>query len=543
MICSHLQLWYALALTTTWIMALILWLRDAWQDRARHALELEMWLKVGGTMRMICRPNDLHTILFVGPGFESVVGWTAAEMQQRSWLEFVHPDDKALAEKFIERGHCGECSSADPMQLTVRWQHKNPSPTTRWVWLEWSATYIPSLHLCFSNARDLTSKFEQDASVAVWSRITSDLLAIGDTTVPIEERKFDWLNEAWTRSLGWSLAELYSMRIMDLVEPSETVAVLTTWPELEGPNATGQMECRLKCKAAPGEAQCYRYFQWNTVEMNGRMYVTGHDIGTERDQRHELEQAVANLEARNRDLERFASVAAHQLRSPPRTITGIAQALKEDFGHLLDAEGQQFVDDILLDADHMAEIVDGLYRFSKVRTSADIQIEPVDLNRVMETVIESRAKQRCTTCPNGAVCPNARPPVPHCPNWREVINYDPLPEVLGDQVMLREILGNLVDNGMKFNESVHKTVTVSASARPDGRWNIHVRDNGIGIDPKYHAKLFQMFERIHPQYSGTGVGLALVAAIVNKLGGKISVESEAGQGATFTFDLEGAWTR
>jgi signal transduction histidine kinase len=84
-------------------------------------------------------------------------------------------------------------------------------------------------------------------------------------------------------------------------------------------------------------------------------------------------------------------------------------------------------------------------------------------------------------------------------------------------------------------------VTVTAKSVVGGRWEIKVVDNGIGIDPQYHHKLFQMFERVHPRYAGTGVGLALVAAIINKLGGSIEVDSDIGGGTTFTFDVEGAW--
>ena len=231
-----------------------------------------------------------------------------------------------------------------------------------------------------------------------------------------------------------------------------------------------------------------------------------------------MAKVINDLEARNRDLERFASVAAHQLRSPPRTIAGIAQALTEDLSELLDDDSRQFLADIRSDANQMAEIVDGLYRFSKVRTSADMNIEPVDLDRLVAGLKASRKGHE-----------------------EEVVGVG-LPSVLGDKVLLVEAFANLIDNGFKFNESEAKQVTITAVSRGDGRWAITVADNGIGIDPQYHAKLFTMFERVHPRYSGTGVGLALVGAIVEKLGGTITVDSAPGEGARFTFDLEGAWT-
>ena len=112
--------------------------------------------------------------------------------------------------------------------------------------------------------------------------------------------------------------------------------------------------------------------------------------------------------------------------------------------------------------------------------------------------------------------------------------------MLGDFVMLREVFSNLIDNGMKFNESMQKRVLIRGKKLLHDRWLISVSDNGVGIPTQYQGKLFQMFERMHPKYPGTGVGLALVAAIVNKLGGEITVQSEEGSGTTFHFDLAGA---
>lgn len=514
----------------------------AWAAKRRHTIELASWLRVGGNLRMVCEPDATHTIRFVGPGFRDVLGYEPDEIVGQPWASFVHPDDMELARQFLDLDQ-GQCDG-DPMTLTVRWRHKNllPGGEVRWVWLEWIATYVPELNLCYTNARDLTSRFERESSVAVWSRITSDLMAVGNMAIPIEERKFEWVNEAWTRQLGWSLAELYALRIMDLVEPSDAPEVIDQWEEIErGAWGPSTIECRIRCKTPGGEQPRYRYFQWNAVEMGGRMYVTGHDVGAERDHRTEMAQAIRDLEARNADLERFASVAAHQLRSPPRTIAGIAVALQEDYSDRLDEEGRQFLEDIRLDADQMAEIVDGLYRFSKVRTSAEMNIEPVDLNEVLHNLKLPRAKKRCGDCVNGHTCPNAVKPPFDCPRKTESILYENLPVVLGDRTLLREVFSNLVDNGLKFNEADEKLVRVSAERRPDGRWTITVKDNGIGISEKYHSKLFQMFERVHPTYTGTGVGLALVSAIVNKLGGSISVTSSEGEGAVFTFDLEGAW--
>jgi len=524
-ILSGVVWWKILILTLLWGVSFGLCYRAYWKSAKLDRHELDAWLAGGGDLRItsaiVTGPDSSNLpILTAGPGFERVLGWTSEELEGTPWQTFAHPDDLAATMPEVV-----ELANGKDIHLFAnRWRHKEPMPDgeTRWIWLEWCATVDEDIGLTYANARDMTARFERETQMATWSRITHDLMAVGDLSIPITQRKFEWVNEAWTRQLGWSPTELYNMRIIEFIDPHVEAQVLHRWNQVER-RETGAMECRIRCKTVEGEPEAYRFYEWSTIELNGRIYVTGRDIGSERTHQTEMAKAIADLEARNADLERFASVTAHQLRSPPRTIAGIAQALKEDYAHLLDDEGRQFLEDVRVDADNMAEVVDGLYRFSKVRTTADLNIEPVDLNALLEHLHEQKRKRGC---------------------WGdgEDLLWDDLPTVLGDKVLLVEVFTNLIENGFKFNESSPKVVAITSMKRSDGRWDIVVEDNGIGIDPQYQGKLFTMFQRVHPQYSGTGVGLALVAAIINKLGGQVAVKSDISAGATFTFDLEGAWT-
>ena len=166
----------------------------------------------------------------------------------------------------------------------------------------------------------------------------------------------------------------------------------------------------------------------------------------------------------------------------------------------------------------MQDLVQDLLVYSRVE-SASRPVEPVDCDQLMANVRESLA---------GLLAESGG-----------TIRCAALPVVMGDSHQIFQLLQNLVNNGLKFSgEGVSPMVSVSAERTAEG-WLFRVADNGIGIEPEHHERIFEMFRRLHPRaaYPGTGIGLALCRKIVNRHGGRIWVESEPGQGATFCFVL------
>lgn len=472
------------------------------------------WLGAAGELLLIVQPSN-NRIYFVGPDFMQAFGYTQGDLLKHSWTEFIHPEDRAMTEEAIRNAPLMR-----PVVIANRWRNRS-NKAVPWVWLEWSLLSIPSLALVYAKAKNLSARFEHESQMATWSRVTGDLLSVSNAAVPVSVRKFDWVNEAWVQQLGWSYQELYSRPIVSFLHPMEEQEIIQTRTQQERLALTSEghvndlVRCKVQCE--DGRYKCY---EWSSIQDEGRLYASGRGIDEEEAQKAELRKAITDLKSRNADLERFASVAAHQLRSPPRTIAGLAQALLEDYGPHLNEEGLQDLRDIRADADTMAEVVDGLYLFSKVRTGEELTLVPIDLGEVLREVWGTLAKQ-------GVV------------QSQDQLQEQDLPRILGDRVLLMEVFRNLIENGLKFNESTPKVIQVSATPLGSGRWSITVTDNGIGIAPKYQGKVFQMFQRMHPQYKGTGVGLALVQAIVLKLGGTITLQSAPGKGASFTFDLEG----
>jgi light-regulated signal transduction histidine kinase (bacteriophytochrome) len=224
------------------------------------------------------------------------------------------------------------------------------------------------------------------------------------------------------------------------------------------------------------------------------------------------------LAEKREELERFVSVASHDLKAPLRRICRFAELLKKRRRGGISEEADRDIDFIVTSANHMRRLVDALLEYARVGRSGKA-LRPVDLNTVMETVLEDLQAVIEES--------NAR------------VDVEPLPTVLGDEIALVQLLQNLVANAVKFRGEQTPVIEVSACRQGDG-WRISVRDNGIGIARAYQQRIFAAFHRLHKpgEYEGSGIGLATCKKIIDQHRGRIWVESEPGKGSTFHFTLE-----
>ncbi|MFC4437684.1 MULTISPECIES: sensor histidine kinase [Natrialbaceae] len=232
----------------------------------------------------------------------------------------------------------------------------------------------------------------------------------------------------------------------------------------------------------------------------------------------ELEATVRKLEASNERLDQFASTASHDLQEPLRMISSYLQLLEDRLGDEIDDEAEEFVEYAVDGAERMQVMVDDLLQYSRVKTRGD-PFESVDLDAVIEdalTDLQVRIGER-----------NAE------------ITADDLPRVEGDSSQLRQLFQNLLSNAIEYSGDEPPRIHVSADRIGD-EWKISVRDHGIGIDPEHQQRIFEIFDRLHSheEHEGTGIGLALCQRIVERHGGEIWVDSEPGEGSTFSFTLE-----
>ena len=231
----------------------------------------------------------------------------------------------------------------------------------------------------------------------------------------------------------------------------------------------------------------------------------------------EREELIAKLEAQNAELERFAYTVSHDLRSPLITIQGFVGMLRRDLAEKNHVATEEDLARICNAASQMDRLLRDVLELSRIGRL----IHPPE-----EVSIEELA---CEVLELVGIEPASGVKVEIAPD---------MPAAFGDRLRLREVLQNLIDNAMKYmGDQSHPLIEIGS--RRDGVETVfYVHDNGIGIAPRFHEKVFGLFDQLDPETEGSGVGLALVKRIIEVHGGRIWIESEgSGQGSTFCFTL------
>ncbi|MCU1256268.1 MAG: histidine kinase [Candidatus Angelobacter sp.] len=231
----------------------------------------------------------------------------------------------------------------------------------------------------------------------------------------------------------------------------------------------------------------------------------------------ELEGRIAESERTNAELEAFSYSVSHDLRSPLRAIEGFSDIILTDFGGQLPAQVQEYLQNIIQSAARMNRLVQDLLNYGRL-SRIEIESAPVNVAAAVEAAIDQLDA-----------------------NLRDKVTstVDPSLAVAAHMATLTQALFNLINNGLKFHAQ-GKTPHVSVSAQQNGKSAvIQVCDEGIGIAPQHHERIFQVFERLHSgdAYPGTGIGLAIVKRGIHRMGGAIRVESAPGKGSRFFITL------
>jgi PAS domain S-box-containing protein len=345
-----------------------------------------------------------------------------------------------------------------------------------------------------------------------------DMLGIADF-----EGRLLQLNASWEEVLGYTESELRSVSGMDLVHPEDRPAMQEQMEALRHGCRTAQLEGRYRHKDGS-----YRWLFWSAAPFPAEnlIYIFARDI-TPRKQaeaevamlNQELEQRLAALTTINGELEAFNYSIAHDLRTPLRSMSGFAKALLEDESSNLTPLGLEYATRIARSANYMDNLLLDMLAYSRL-AGADIVPEQFTLDEPVAELL-------------GLVEKEIRD------HKISLEVSSPLGTVFAHLPTFKQILTNLLSNSIKFLAPDRPPQIRILTTRTPGYIRLSVQDNGIGIAPEHHEKIFGLFQRLHDNqtYPGTGIGLALVRKGAERMGGRVGVESEVGKGSRFWVDL------
>ncbi len=428
------------------------------------------------------------------------------------WMDRIHEEDRAQLESSREiLNDKGE--DAATMSYRIR------TLDDEWMWVRTSGRVIeryPDGKVRITSgvvidvdeihrARELASaerlRFEQiyQSTPAMMHTISAD----GDITQ---------VSDYWLSYFGYERDEVIGRKSLDFLDDeSRERAITHTLPELFETGHQSNIPYRFKRK--DGRTVDVLLSSFLERDQHGkplRSFAVMTDVTP-------LRTAYEQLERSNKELDRFATVAWHDLQEPLRKISAFAGLIRRRYIDKLDEEGIRSLEFLVDAAERMQTLIDDLLSYSRM-ASQPLRLERIDLNDIIAEVRELLA---------GAIEENSAK-----------LDIDDLPVVRGDPTLLKQALANLIGNAIKYRRDINPVIQVRAE-RLGERVRISIQDNGIGLDPKFADKIFAPFQRLHSRahYKGTGIGLAIVRQAIQRHGGTVEVESEPGVGSTFTIDI------
>jgi len=253
------------------------------------------------------------------------------------------------------------------------------------------------------------------------------------------------------------------------------------------------------------------------MDLGSLILLAIEDVTDRMEAERRNQQLMEQLRSSNENLEHFAYVASHDLQEPLRMVTSYVQLLAKRYTGTFDKDADEFIGYAVDGAMRMKALIESLLQYSRVQRQGK-EFERVDTGQLLlnlQKALEPLIRENLA-----------------------FITSDPLPVVMADPAQLTMVLQNLIENAIRYRGEEPPKIHISAREEPD-EWVFSVSDNGIGIDPRHHERIFRLFQRLHTrtEFPGTGIGLAISKEIIERHGGRIWVESAEGKGATFYFTL------
>jgi len=483
-------------------------------DRKQAEKELrELNIAMQNAVEGIARLDSSGRYVNVNRAYANKCGYKPEEMIGMEWRITIHPDD---VEMLILAVH--EMLTSGKVEVEARGVRKDGLFFYNKITMVKACDEqgICNGHHCFM--KDITErKLTERALEETESKYRQivELAEEGIWVIDSKDRTI-YVNQAMGRMLGYSELEMFGRALFDFMD-EEGKQSANDRIDRRKQGIAERHELRLKSKDGK---DVWTYMSTSPVlDEKGNLLSSCalvYNITDRKEIERQMLQLTEDLKRSNQELEQFAYVASHDLQEPLRSVTSYTQLLAQRYQGNLDAKADKYINYIVDGASRMQQLINDLLAYSRLGKRVQ-EFEAADCNAAVQ---QSLSNLQIAIAEKNAV-----------------ITYESLPTVMADEFQLVQLFQNLIGNAIKFCQDV--PIIHIAASRNESEWLFSVRDNGIGIDPEYADRIFLIFERLHSrrEYSGTGIGLAICQRIVERHGGRIWVESQSGEGATFYFTI------
>lgn len=373
-----------------------------------------------------------------------------------------------------------------------------------------------------------------------WSKKTKEseekfktLAETSPFSIFVYREKFKYVNPASEKLTGYSSDELLEMDFWEVVHPDHRDMVKKRGKKrVKGEKIRPTYEFKIVRKS--GEPR-WILFTGGVIHFDGKSAGLGTALDItdrkktlqelhEHKQRLEemVEERTKELKFVNKELESFAYSISHDLKAPLRAMEGFSNILLEDYSDVLDEKGIEYAERIKNSSQKMDKLINDLLAYSRI-TREEIELQRIKIRSALDKAIKdlkTKIDQKDA----------------------EIEVDKDLGEVKAYEPILVQVISNILSNAIKFVEDGQKPKIRIWAEKLDGKVRVMIKDEGIGISPEYHDRIFEVFERLHGEetYPGTGIGLGIVKKGIEKMNGSVGVESESGEGSTFLIELDAA---